>query len=220
MKNGSPSAREINVGTGATRTSTLAEITKDEDRALMREKKGTLSLTDCGAVSYKLLDGCRIASPEATEKLFNQMEAVGRFELDADEVVNSVTDMVVHDLEVMKRNGEKLGSLGSAGFKVIGKCPRCGADVIDRGAKAKACSCSSNKGKRDDDGKWVQTEGCGFSIWKTMAGKKLTAAQLAKLLDGGTTAKISGFKSKAGKEFSAKLRLAPDKSGKVELIFV
>lgn len=210
---------KYNVGTGATRTSTLAEITKDEDRALMREKKGTLSLTDCGAVSYKLLNGCQIASPEATEKLFNQMEAVGRFELDADDVVNSVTDMVVHDLAVMKRNGEKLGNLGSAGFKVIGKCPRCGADVIDRGAKAKACSCSSNKGKRDEDGKWVQTEGCGFAIWKTVAGKKLSSAQLGKLLDGCTTGKIAGFKSKAGKDFSAKLRLAADKSGKVEFVF-
>ena len=52
-----------------------------------------------------------------------------------------------------------------------------------------------------------------------MAGKKLSAAQLAKLLDGGTTGKISGFKSKAGKDFSAKLRLAADKSGKVEFVF-
>ena len=147
------------------------------------------------------------------------MEAVGRFEVDADGVVNSVTDMVIHDLEVMKGNGEKLGSLGSAGFKVIGKCPRCGADVIDHGAKAKACSCSSNKGKRDGCGNWVQTEGCGFTIWKTVAGKKLTSAQLAKLLAGGMTGKISGFKSKAGKDFGAKLRLAPDKSGKVEFVF-
>lgn len=210
---------KYNVGTGATRTSTLAEITKDEDRALMREKKGTLSLTDCGAVSYKLLGGCQIASPEATERLFNQMEAVGRFELDANDVVNFVTDMVVHDIEVMKKNGEKLDSLGPVGSKVVGKCPRCGADVIDRGSKAKTCSCSSNKGKRDADGKWVQTEGCGFEIWKSVAGKKLTAAQLGKLLEGGTTGKISGFKSKTGKEFSAKLRLAADKSGKIEFVF-
>ena len=210
---------KYNVGTGATRTSTLAEITKDEDRALMREKKGTLSLTDCGAVSYKLLGGCQIASPEATERLFNQMEAVGRFELDANDVVNSVTDMVVHDIEVMKKNGEKLGSLGPVGSKVVGKCPRCGAEVIDRGSKAKTCSCSSNKGKRDKCGKWVQTEGCGFEIWKSVAGKKLTAAQLTKLLEGGTTGKISGFKSKTGKEFSAKLKLAADKSGKVEFVF-
>ena len=52
-----------------------------------------------------------------------------------------------------------------------------------------------------------------------MAGKKLTAAQLAKLLQGGTTGKISGFKSKAGKDFSARLRLAADRSGKVEFVF-
>lgn len=52
-----------------------------------------------------------------------------------------------------------------------------------------------------------------------MAGKKLTAAQLGKLLEGGMTGKISGFKSKAGKDFSAKLKLAADKSGKVEFVF-
>ena len=109
--------------------------------------------------------------------------------------------------------------MGPVGSKVVGKCPRCGADVIDRGSKAKTCSCSSNKGKRDKCGKWVQTEGCGFEIWKSVAGKKLTTAQLGKLLEGGTTGKISGFKSKTGKEFSAKLRLAADKSGKIEFVF-
>ena len=113
---------KYNVGTGATRTSTLAEITKDEDRALMREKKGTLSLTDCGAVSYKLLDGCRIASPEATEKLFNQMEAVGRFEVDADEVVklNKVSirygdRTILKELDWTVHRGEKWALSGENG---------------------------------------------------------------------------------------------------------
>lgn len=211
---------KYNVGTGATRTSTLAEITKNEDRALMVEKKGTLGLTDCGAVSYKLLDGCQIASPEATEQLFSAMEAVGRFERDPNEVVNSVTDMVIHDIEVMKKNGKKLGNLaGAGGAKSIGKCPLCGADVVDRGPKYKKFSCSSNKVKKAEDGTWRRVAGCGFELWKTVAGKKLTAAQAKKLIESGQTGTISGFKSKAGKEFSAKLKLEDAKTGKVGFVF-
>ena len=211
---------KYNVGTGATRTSTLAEITKNEDRALMVEKKGTLGLTDCGAVSYKLLDGCRIASPEATEKLFSDMEAVGRFEIDPERVVNSVTDMVAHDLEVMKANGAKLGNLGGAsGAKVIGKCPLCGDDVLDRGSKFRTYSCSSNRVKKGEDGTWKRVAGCGFELWKAVAGKKLTAAQAKKLIESGQTGTISGFKSKAGKEFSAKLKLEDAKTGKVGFVF-
>lgn len=132
----------------------------------MREKKGTLSLTDCGAVSYKLLVGCQIASPEATERLFNQMEAVGRFELDADDVVNSVTDMVVHDIEVMKKNGEKLGSLGPLGPRSSGNArdavqtsstaaprPRRAAAHPTRGSAISAANGSKPKGADSRSGR-------------------------------------------------------------------
>jgi DNA topoisomerase-3 len=48
---------------------------------------------------------------------------------------------------------------------------------------------------------------CGFVIWRTIAGKKLTDAQLIALATKGITSEIKGFTSKAGKEFSAKLKL-------------
>ena len=50
-------------------------------------------------------------------------------------------------------------------------------------------------------------EGCKFTIWKVVAGKRLTARQVQALLTRGSTERIKGFKSKAGKPFAARLKL-------------
>ncbi|GHT16372.1 hypothetical protein AGMMS4956_18670 [Bacteroidia bacterium] len=59
------------------------------------------------------------------------------------------------------------------------------------------------------------TKECGFVIWRTIAGKKLTDAQLITLATKGITSEIKGFTSKAGKEFSAKLKL----DGEMKAVF-
>ena len=51
--------------------------------------------------------------------------------------------------------------------------------------------------------------------WKQIAGKKLSKTQVAKLIKEGKTGKISGFKSKSGKEFEAALKL---NAGKYTLV--
>lgn len=52
-------------------------------------------------------------------------------------------------------------------------------------------------------------EECGFTVGKICA-KQLTDNQIRQLLTKGKTGVISGFKSKAGKSFSAVLRLEPE----------
>lgn len=100
---------KYNVGTGATRTQTLSEITKpDKKRGLMNEVKGVLSLTENGRLSYCLIGGCEIASADTTEELFSKMEKVGAFAMDPQEVIGSISQLVVHDIEVMQKNKEKL----------------------------------------------------------------------------------------------------------------
>lgn len=74
----------------------------------MTEKKGVLDLTDNGIISYRLLDGCMIASPRITETLFNQMEEVGKFKLNADKVVEEITQITVHDMKKMRENADKI----------------------------------------------------------------------------------------------------------------
>lgn len=74
----------------------------------------------------------------------------------------------------------------------IGVCPAC-AGSISETKKGYGCSNWQN--------------GCKFVIWKTIAGKKISQVMARKLLTSGETAVLKGFKSKAGKSFSAKLKL-------------
>ncbi len=98
----------------------------------------------------------------------------------------------------MTRFGSSIGgSEGeSQGLGVLGKCPRCGGDVVE-GKKGFGC-----KNWREEDG------GCRFVIWKVIAGKELPVDAVRELLaHGETTGPIYGFMSRKGNEFSAKLKL-------------
>ncbi|MGI9047851.1 MAG: topoisomerase C-terminal repeat-containing protein [Rubrobacteraceae bacterium] len=84
----------------------------------------------------------------------------------------------------------------------LGACPKCGAPVVET---KKAYGCSAWK-----------SSGCKFAIWKTVAGKKVSAAQARQLLERGETGNLTGFKSKAGKSFSASLTLDEDHRVKLD----
>lgn len=74
----------------------------------------------------------------------------------------------------------------------LGECPTCGGDIVV-GSKAYGCSNWRN--------------GCKFVIWKTIAQKEISPELAAQLLRNGRTELISGFKSRAGKDFDAKLQV-------------
>lgn len=56
----------------------------------------------------------------------------------------------------------------------------------------------------------VNGEDCKFTLFKTIASKKLRAADVKALLTEGKTELISGFKSKKGESFDAFLKMNPD----------
>lgn len=59
--------------------------------------------------------------------------------------------------------------------------------------------------------------GCKFGINQNICDKKLTDKQIETLIRKGETREIKGFKSKTGREFSAKLTM--DKAGMVSFSF-
>lgn len=77
----------------------------------------------------------------------------------------------------------------------LGMCPKCKKGKIIEGKKSFGCS------------EWKG--GCDFVIWKEIAGKKLSQAQVSTLIKAGKTPAIKGFVSKAGKPFEARLKLSP-----------
>ena len=97
----------------------------------------------------------------------------------------------------------KQGGGAAAKPRALGTCPACKEGEIQESAKAFGCA------------RW--RDGCGFTIWKTVAGHRLSDAEVKALIGQGQTGPVHGFKSKAGKPFTARLRL--DAQGKVRLDF-
>ena len=196
---------KYNVGTGATRTSTLAEITANEERALMKENKGALTMTKCGEVSYALLANCQIASPEVTEKLFESMNEVGRFSRQPSDVINTVTDMVVHDMKAMQDNIGALDGmkLDDGNAIVIGKCPKCGKDLYATKNQFRCAGVHFKKtGEKDGKAVFAQDGTCDFSIYRFVGPKdkpkKLTDKNGREIAEKGKTSLIKGIKKKSG----------------------
>jgi DNA topoisomerase-3 len=89
-----------------------------------------------------------------------------------------------------QRSSTTRGQRPSRSTKSLGPCPLCQSPVIDQ---TKSYSCR----------RW--REGCMFKIWKEMAGAPIAPSTVEVLLRDGTTAVLSGFRSKAGRPFSARL---------------
>ncbi|MBC8009284.1 MAG: DNA topoisomerase 3 [Burkholderiales bacterium] len=87
------------------------------------------------------------------------------------------------------------------GAESLGACPVCAGDVVV-GKKAYGCSNWRN--------------GCRFVVWKIIAQKEIPPEVVRELLTAKTTGVLSGFLSKAGKPFDAKLKVV---GGEVKLDF-
>src|SRR6266403_1328979 len=72
----------------------------------------------------------------------------------------------------------------------FGECPKCGSPIIER---FKSFTCTN--------------EECGFTIWKTIAGRLLSREEFEALVHDKQVGPLSGFRSKKGKRFHAILKL-------------
>lgn len=98
-----------NVGTGATRTSTYADVTSEKTKyPLMIDKRGAITMSQFGDMGYRLLPGTHIGTLEITTHVFNDMAAIAKGEKDPDECLAEIAGFVRDDMEIMKSNGEKM----------------------------------------------------------------------------------------------------------------
>jgi DNA topoisomerase III len=75
----------------------------------------------------------------------------------------------------------------------FGTCPKCGSPVIER---FKSFTCTN--------------EECGFTIWKTIAGRLLSREEFETLVRDKHVGPLNGFRSRKGKRFPAVLKLSDD----------
>jgi DNA topoisomerase-3 len=189
--------KESGLGTPATRAATIERLLKVG--YLVREKK-ILVPTEKGRALIRLLGESPLSSPELTarwEERLARMEQGAGNRKDFITDINGFASALVE--EVRNKEGEKLAAPAKTGrngggksSEPLGVCPKCGSPVVET---KKSYGCSAWK------------SGCKFAIWKTVSGKRISVAQARQLLAKGRTGQLKGFKSKAGKPYSATLVL-------------
>lgn len=193
---------ERGLGTPATRAAIIETLVKRE--YIQRQKKALVP-TPKGETLVGLAPA-ELRSVETTGEWEHRLREIEAGQQDAGDFLAGIGDLtrrIVQDVSGQQR----AAPAAATGKEAIGKCPRCGGAVVE-GRKGYGCS------------NWrPEAGGCRWVIWKEVAHKTLTAAQARELLTAGETKReVKGFKSKAGKEFAARLRLDRE-SGRVSFVF-
>lgn len=149
------------LGTPATRASTLEGLVK---RGYVERKGKKISATEKGINLIKAVP-TEVKSPKLTAEWETKLQKVEHGHYAADIFMSEIENFV-RDICMKYSSVDNSISFGERGASVaIGKCPKCGSDVI--------------KGKFG----WYCSSKCGMIIAKVF-GKELTEEQLKKLLTG------------------------------------
>jgi DNA topoisomerase III len=197
--------KERGLGTPATRAETIETLIR---REYVERVGRDMQPTPKGMQVITMLEEHKITSPELTgdwEKKLSDIEH-GKFDREAFiKEIERFTGEIVGQIAELDR--EKLKPERAE----LGLCPRCGAEtgeIIRENSKAYGCT------------SWKSREevGCGYVIWKRVAGRTLTPEVARQLMEEGKTREVlSGFRSRNGKPFRARLVLNDE--GKVEFEF-
>lgn len=192
--------KDSGLGTPATRAGIIEKLIRT---GYVERNKKNLIPTEKGIYLIKNLPCEELKSPEMTgawEKRINDIEkGKDNFDKFISDIKEQTNKICVSISSTVNEGDVKPFVLQETSF---GKCPLCGGDVI----KTKwGYGCSN-----------YSTTKCSFSISGTICGKKITERLVKKLLSDGTTGKVDGFKSKAGKSFSMAIKLI---DGKTEFEF-
>lgn len=94
------------MGTGATRSSTYAEVTNDNSKyPLLKDTRGKITMTEFGDMSYRLLRNTHIGDLKLTERVYAEMDGVADGSLKAADCLAKIRDYVSDDMKVMQGNG-------------------------------------------------------------------------------------------------------------------
>ena len=198
--------KERGLGTPATRAEIIETLIR---REYIERVSKDLQPTPKGLQVVTMLEANAVTSPELTGDWEKQLRDIEHGNGDRGAFMSGIADFTTATVEeIANLDKEKLRPERAE----LGLCPRCGAETgeIIR-ENAKAYGCTSWKSREEP--------GCGFVIWKRVAGRTLTPEVARQLLEEGRTREVlSGFRSRAGKPFRARLVMDRE-SGKVEFEF-
>lgn len=165
---------KYDVGTGATRSSTYAEVTNDNSKyPLLKDTRGKITMTEFGDMSYRLLRNTHIGDLKLTERVYAEMDGVADGSLKAADCLAKIRDYVSDDMKVMQDNGVDMR-------KVLGK------------------ALQTSNAKEKYEGRW---NGKTVKFTRTWAGHRFTDEE-CQALCAGEEIEVRGLVSaKTGKEY-------------------
>ena len=178
-----PEAERKGLGTSATRADVIEKLVRDG--FVKREKKQMLPTED-GMKLITVLPEL-IKSPSLTAEWENDLTLISKGEKDPEEFLYGIEQLVkdlVDQYHEVSEEEKKLFS-DDSGVVKLGRCPKCGADVV-KGRFGAYC-----KGK------------CGISLGRVF-GASLSDSQLKSILEDKKTF-VKGLKARDGKTYEAYL---------------
>jgi DNA topoisomerase III len=191
--------KDSGIGTPATRAAIIERLI---DVGYLERDGRSLVCTEKGLQVIRLLDAHPLTSPSLTGDWEHRL---GRIEEGEEERARFMRDIATFAGETVAELDAKLKDVRIPRAN-LGPCPVCGRDIVEN---RKGFSCWSR-----------ENPGCGFVIWKSKAGKNLPAAVARELIARGRTEKpVTGFKSRSGRSFRARLALMQTEDGKWRVEF-
>jgi DNA topoisomerase-3 len=203
--------KDSGIGTPATRASIIERLV---DVGYIERDGRALVATEKGIQVIRLLGEHKLTSPELTGSWERRLRLIEHAEDTRPAFMEDIKKFTTETVEEL----DKLKGVQIERAK-LGPCPICGREITEN---RKGYSCWS----REDPG-------CGFVIWKKKAGKSLPVSVAKELIEslrasreagedpgvGRTEKAVTGFRSRAGRTFRAKLRLEQTDEGKWRVEF-
>lgn len=178
--------KDCGIGTPATRAAIIETLLKRE--YMVRQQK-KLVPTEKGLALHSVVKNMAIANVEMTGKWEAELAKIERGEASADGFTHSI-EGYTREITAELLGCDRLFSHKDSGCQ----CPKCKQGTMQFFGKVVRCS----------------NKECGMPVFKQVAGKLLTDADITDLLTKGKTRTLNGFTSKQGKPFSAAISFDED----------
>ena len=185
--------KDSGIGTPATRAAIIETLLKRE--YMVRQQK-KLVPTEKGLALHSVVKNMAIANVEMTGKWEAELAKIERGEASADGFTHSI-EGYTREITAELLGCDRLFSHKDSGCQ----CPKCKQGTMQFFGKVVRC-CNKE---------------CGMPVFKQVAGKLLTDADITDLLTKGKTRTLNGFTSKQGKPFSA--AIAFDENFNTKFVF-
>ena len=185
--------KDCGIGTPATRAAIIETLLKRE--YMVRQQK-KLVPTEKGLALHSVVKNMAIANVEMTGKWEAELAKIERGEASADGFTHSI-EGYTREITAELLGCDRLFSHKDSGCQ----CPKCKQGTMQFFGKVVRC----------------RNKECGMPVFKQVAGKLLTDADITDLLTKGKTRTLNGFTSKQGKSFSA--AIAFDENFNTKFVF-